>query len=213
MKSSDGIEEAHLPQARKLKRREQTRRIIYHTTGRNLARLAARSGHTPGMRAFDEAALAWYRSSGHPYFGCYLVGTSGVVFELAPPDTWCQHAASLTEQEATSPPPAWWARRWPGLGHPIGGLLQGSRHINATSLGVDLLPFPDAHLPDLHGQATLQAAAQLGRSLAGRYGLTTGPQHHLGHEDVDPWSRSNAAGPWDPGWRRADFLNMLNGGG
>lgn len=211
MSGGSNIIAAELPQARKLKRRSSTSRLVYHTTGRNLPRtILSRTGLEPGTRAFDDAVVNWYRSTGQPYFGNYLVGTSGAVYELATPDTWCQHAASLTAEEVASAPPAWWKTRWPHLRHPT-DLLNGSPHINATSLGIDLVPHPGLELPDIHLPATLTAAAALGRSLASTYGLTVGPHHHLGHEDVDPWSRSTPGKPWDPGWRRDAFLKELAG--
>lgn len=209
------IVQAHLPQARKLKQRPSTARVVYHTTGRSLPRAVRassglESGLEVGTRAFDDAVVAWYHSSGMPYFGCYLVGTSGTIYELAPPGTWCQHAASLTTVEMASEPPTWWRERWPHLRHPT-DLLNGSPHINVASLGIDLVPDPDLQLPDIHRPATIAAAIALGRSLAATYGLSLEAHHHLGHEDADPWSRSNARGPWDPGWRREAFLKELKG--
>lgn len=204
-----GVVPAHLAAGRKLRQRPSTARIVYHTTGRNLPKAVRdRTNLEPGSRAFDDAVVRWYQSSGMPYFGAYLVGTSGVIFELATPGTWCQHAASLTAEEVASTPPSWWRDRWPQLRHPT-DLLQGSPHINVSSLGVDLVPHPDGQLPDLHTPATLAAAARLGRHLAAAYGLTLEARHHVGHEDVDPWSRSTNNRPWDPGWRREHFLKDL----
>lgn len=200
------ITEAHLPHT--FKARARTRRVVYHTTGRNLARLIANKGFTPGTRDFDDAVIQWYRTSNFAFFGCYLVGTSGACYELATPRAWTQHAASLPKDTQKQTPPQWWLERWPEYRHPT-ELLDNSRFINATSIGVDLVPMPDADLPHLHSQATMEAAAELGRHLAATYGLTLEPRHHLGHEDVDPWRRGKES-PWDPGWVRADFMNLLD---
>lgn len=203
---------ARLPQANKLRPRQTTRRIVYHTTGRTLPRtIAERTGLAPGTRAFDDAVVAWYRSSGQLYYGCYLVGTSGTIYELAARDAWCLHAASLTADEVKAAPPAWWSARWPNLRHPT-DLLGGSPHINASSLGIDLVPDPHRQeLATIHRPATLTAAAALGRALAGTYNLSLTRAHHMGHEDLDPWSRSNPGQPWDPGWNYANFIKSLEG--
>lgn len=207
-----GIVQAHLPQARTLKPRKATRRIVYHTTGRNLPRrVLQRTGLQVGTRAFDDAVVAWYVRSGLPYYGVYLVGTSGTVYELANPDLQSMHAASLTDGEVAGDPPAWWRARWPGVRHPT-DLLNGSPHINPTSLGIDMVPDPNvANLADIHRPATLEATAALGRRLAAIYGLDLAPRRHLGHEDADPWSRSTPKGGWDPGWDRNHFLKLLEG--
>ena len=206
------IVRARLPQAGGLRMRQATRRIVYHTTGRSLPRLVAeRTRLEPGTRAFDDAVVAWYRSSGQLYYGNYLVGTSGTIYELAAPDAWTLHAASLSTDEVQQAPPAWWRARWPNLRHPT-DLLEGSPHINVSSLGIDLVPDPrHRELATIHQPATMAATVALGRALAGTYGLSLTRAHHLGHEDLDPWSRSNPGQPWDPGWRYDDFIKSLEG--
>lgn len=202
------ITDAILPQSMGLKVRPgPVAAIVSHTTGRGLARVAAEGG-LPGTVAYDEAALAWYRRSGHPYYGHVLVGPSGLAYRLARDTAWCQHSASLTEAQGAGhqEPPAWWRARWPGVAGPHA--LVG-RHINARTIGVDALPLPDG----TYSEAQMMALAQVGRQLAEAHGLTLERRHHLGHEDVDPWRRgitsTGVERPWDPGWDWADYMARL----
>lgn len=202
------ITDAMLPQSLGLKRRPGgVAAIIYHTTGRGLAEVAAKAG-LPGTVAYDEAALAWYRRSGHPYYAHVLVGPSGLAYRLADDGAWCQHAASLTEDQAAGrvEPPAWWRERWPGRRPPLVG-----RYINVRTVAVDALPQPDGTF----SEAQLLACAQVGRQLAEAHSLTLERHHHLGHEDVDPWRRgitsSGVERPWDPGWDWHAFMARLMG--
>ncbi len=182
---------------------------VYHTTGRGLAKVAARGGN-PGTVAYDEAALAWYRRSGHPYFGAYMVGPSGLAYRLAPDNVKAWHAASLTAEQAAGRvwAPLWWRERWAPLPGPHA--LVG-RSINAVTIGVDALPLPDGTF----SVAQIDTLAALGRMLAKAHGFSLERIHHLGHEDVDPWRRGvTSAGverPWDPGWDWADFMARLQG--
>ena len=133
------VTDAILPQVKDLAPRPgPVNAIVYHTTGRGLAKVAAKGG-APGTVAYDEAALAWYRRSGHPYFGAYMVGPSGLEYRLAPDNVKSWHAASLTAEQAAGRvvAPMWWRERWAPLPGPHA--LVG-RSINAVTVGVDALP-------------------------------------------------------------------------
>lgn len=212
------IEPAILPQAGKLKRRPQTRAIIYHTTGSGLAKVAARGGPA-GSYEYELAALAWYRSSGQPFYGHYLVGPSGRIHQLADQGAWCQHSASLTDEQAAGRvrAPGWWYERWPGVSGPAALIGQ---HFNYQTLAIDCLPALGNGFKGFT-EVQLDACAWLGRYLAGQYefpsiiGSRAGILRHihLGHEDIDPWRRgitsSGQERPWDPGWDWPDFMRRL----
>lgn len=192
---------AHLPQNKQLPAREQAvLATLMHTTGRGLAKVAARSG-APGTRAYDDAALAWYRASGWSYYGTYLVGSTGVVFELAPPALRCWHAAGLKKNYTSRRHHAWWRARWPHVADPTA--LVG-RYPNAVTIGIDLLPGLDGGF----SPAQLSAAAALVRRLHIKHDLPLKRRFILGHEDVDPVRRGKRNGGWDPG-RRFDWAAFI----
>lgn len=193
------IIDATLPQADKLRRRSTTTAIVYHTTGRGLTRQGLKGGD-PLSAAFDEAVLGWYRRSGMRFFGHAIITPRGAVYRLAPDDAWCLHAASLPKGGGP-PPPAWWRARWPGLAHPVDLL---GRHANVQTWAMDLVPLPTGKFTAVQ----LQAAAELGAQMGDAYDLPRTARYHLGHEDFDPARRGDPR-PWDPGWNRARFLQLL----
>ncbi len=202
------ITDAILPQVKDLPSRPgPVKALVYHTTGRGLAKVAAKGG-APGTAAYDEAAIAWYRRSRHAYYGAVLVGPSGLAYRLAPDGVKAWHAASLTPEQAAGrvKVPAWWAERWAPLPGPHALI---GRSINALAIGVDALPLPDGTF----SPAQLDTLAAVGRQLAAAHGLTLERIHHLGHEDVDPWRRgvtsTGVERPWDPGWDWSDFMARL----
>lgn len=204
------ITAAILPQVKDLAPRPgPVKAIVYHTTGRGLAKVAAQAA-APGTAEYDQAALAWYRRSGHAYYGAILVGPSGLAYRLAPDGVKAWHSASLTAEQAAgkATAPKWWRERWAPLPGPHALI---GRSINALALGVDALPLPDGTF----SEAQLDALAAVGRQLAKAHVLTLERIHHLGHEDVDPWRRGVTAGgverPWDPGWDWQDFMTRLQG--
>lgn len=193
------------------------RGIVIHTTGRTLTTRATEYASTDDPHKVDAAAVGWYRSSSFGYFGGYLVGLSGTIYQLAADDVRTQHAAELDGRYRTAAwrswahldgqwvqhmrPAAhvwdWWDARW-GQSNPID--ILGARPNDA--LGIDLLP-------GLDGKYTHEQTAQVRRlvhALCASHGLPASRALVVGHEDVDPCSRGTVRRngrilgiPWDPG--------------
>lgn len=232
-----------LPHANNLKTRTSpVRCIVMHSTGSGLAAHAERKApYAIDPSKYEAAALEWYRSSGSEFFGHVMVGPTGARYDLAPLDKVALHSASLDGRyinanwrEWARPiggksgwhrhgrDPAqvwdWWDARWPGVTTPQE--FFNTRHINAISIGVDVLPLPDGTYTD----AQVEHTAALVVELADVHGLairTSGKRPTvLGHEDIDPlrrgtkWRGDRIIGVgWDPGgkWPRERFNELVNG--
>ncbi|MEZ4472043.1 MAG: N-acetylmuramoyl-L-alanine amidase [bacterium] len=174
----------HTPASTTWRARSSTAVVMYHTTGRNLTRLAMRAAkaagaHPDDLGAIDRAAAAWYARGGAQYHCHYLVGLSGRVFELAPSDRVAYHTASLGEVELAKAVPSWWRKRWPAVRHPLD--LPSGRYPNNVSVSIDVLPDLEARYTD----AQLDAAAYLAQALSAQYRIPLDRAHHLGHSDAD----------------------------
>lgn len=222
---------AHLPQAANLHYRRQPPQLLaIHTTSTGLARVAG-AGAEPGTTRYDLAARDWYRRTGHPEYGAYLVGTTGEVYELAPPTKATWHVANLdaryrrddwrrfgspldtTAWEAHGRDPDlvydWWLERWPTAASPLD--LAGDPHVNAVSIGIDLLPATDGTF----APSQLAAAAALVRQLCEQHAIPLERRRILGHEDLSPVTRGCVRRngviygvPWCPG-RRFDWSTFM----
>lgn len=212
---------AHLPQAASLPLRSTTPAVlVIHTTGRSLTGHAIDSAG-PAWPEVEEAAVAWYRTSGTPDFGGYLIGPSGAVYKLADNDRRTRHAAALDHRYTSGDRTGWrdWARidgtwrrhgrdpvrvwdwwdaRWPDVVSPAD--LAAGPHPN-DGIGIDLLP-------TMAGAYTAEQIAALRELVAGlcqAHGIFRDRLHVLGHEDVDPCGRGAVLRggqiigiPWDP---------------
>ena len=222
--------------------------VVVHTTGRGLTRAVlkrifpdlpphewldasrrmirfagseALADNTEAQQAAGGGATAvdWYRSSGHPYFGHYLVDWVGEVWELAPPDRRVMHSGSLAAEyrwrdwRTMAAPDGtwvkhgrdpdvvydWWLARWPDFRSPLG--LATGPHPNSCSVGIDLLPT----MTGGYTGPQLAALPVLIRQIARRAGFPVARCRVLGHSDIDPARRGTVGQDriigrdWDPG--------------
>jgi hypothetical protein len=180
------------------------RGVCVHTTGSGPARKAPQRRTTPLRLALD------YYLRGGGGFPHYVVDYDGTIHatcderEVASHAGWAGIGGRTRWARWTAP--AWWSRVWGPLGKrtPADLVPAPARSPNDIFIGIEMLA-------DASGwgfrPAQYQALANLIVDIARRHGLriTGAPSPELlGHEDVDPISRSQRAGGWDPGAHRTD---------
>jgi N-acetyl-anhydromuramyl-L-alanine amidase AmpD len=196
-----------------------TRAVIIHTTGRGLTNVGLQAAPF-GTLAFDEACRRWYTNSGTEFYAHTLIGSTGIVYELAAKERICLHTASLNTKYqdpswanfAIDPDTKklvehkrdpltvydWWYARWGTAYNPMN--FVGSLHVNARSYAVDLIPSQTGTYTDEQYHTLNKLLGVI------RQDYPT-IQHVIGHADVDPMRRGivrNSSGvligrDWDPG--------------
>lgn len=201
-----------LPQAAKLRVRRSTRKIVYHSTSRSFTRRVMQQSGLDDARdpRFLEAAVERYRRTGAEHFANLLVVPDGASTWLAHPDRATSHTVTPANLRARAAEPGWWRQRWPGVRNAIDLIdLKPGEYINNITVSIDVVPLPDEGRL-IYTAESLDAAAQAGRDLARRYGLSLDRRDHLAHADLDPWARgTEAGGGWDPGWDWVDFMRRI----
>lgn len=217
-----------LPGAAKLRRRSMPPTgIVIHTTGRGLSGKACQiAGPDADASDIDDAAIAHYENGSLPFFGHWLIGWGGAIYQLADDSLrahhsgalglhyddrgWMDIAKPLVAKGASTPRrhgrPGhvvydWWLSRWGEIYSSPLQMVSG-REPNATTIGVDLLPRLDGtYVPE-----QVAALRWLIRKLCEDHGIPRDRRHILGHEDVDPCARGTILRkdriigiPWDPG--------------
>jgi hypothetical protein len=173
--------------------------VVVHTTSGGYARKARTSSRT----ALD-MTLGYY-VTGKEGFPHYVIHYDGTLFATQSEDRTAWHAGYGKGSVRGKVPNAWWSAAWGprGFKHPLELLPNGASSPNQVHIGVELLAdtsgwgFTDAQY------ATL---ARLVRDLSARWGFAVDQvpgRALLGHEDVNPWERTDGKGrPWDPGGHR-----------
>jgi N-acetyl-anhydromuramyl-L-alanine amidase AmpD len=154
-----------------------------------------------GTTAID-CALRYYAASGT--FAHYVIGYDGTIWATAPEERVAYHAGWSREQAAWAGwrAPAWWASVWGAARTPRELLPPRAAGPNSRSIGIELLgALRDSGFTDAQYRALGDLSADLERRY--RLGLAAPPNVRLlGHEDLNPITRSNAGGGWDPGAHR-----------
>lgn len=171
--------------------------LCIHQTGRGIVERAKQSGADP-----LSFALSFY--AGSPAFAHYLIGWKGETFQIALDNERAPHAGISRRERKLYRSGAWkkkvspaaldlWQRRWP-FQDPTE--LYPTTSPNDSYLGVELLPLADRTFTD----AQYRALVALWRDIEDRHGIDLLDDGRLvGHEDIEPLSRWNKGGGWDPG--------------
>ena len=187
--------------------------VIAPTTGGGIVATAIRRGLDP----LDYAADHYARPD--VFASHYLVGWAGEVIQTVPEAVVALHAGVSTERRKLYRRglAVWrrhvlragkladagvvlgryadWRQRWPDLTGPHQLVRPGG--VNAQSVGVDLLAPPPG---ETHREPQIAATGRLVADVLGRHALVASRETVLRHADVDPLTRTSAAGGWDPPW-------------
>lgn len=187
--------------------------LIVHTTGSGPPTAALDKGTT----ALAEA-LAYYLLP-NANFAHYVCDYDGIIYRLADEKVKAPHVGFSNERQSylsgawvKQLPPSLvkrWRARWPHSKSPA-HLFPGPS-VNEVYVGLELLPVakggPKAMTPGLrYTTAQHDAAADLAKDMAVRHKWPAGwwgTGRLCGHEDVNPITRHNVGGGWDPGALRA----------
>jgi N-acetylmuramoyl-L-alanine amidase/Putative peptidoglycan binding domain len=175
--------------------------ICVHTTGGGPAKKAS------SKRTALDLAHDFYvnGSEGFPH---YVIDYDGRIVQTCKESQVSWHAgwAKLggIKRWQTWTAPQWWQQVWvpKGISSPAQLMSNGARDPNSVFIGIELLADKSGYG---FTDAQYNALARLVRDIAQRHNLTiTGAPSRqlLGHEDVDPISRQNKDGGWDPGAHR-----------
>lgn len=180
--------------------------LCVHTTGRTLAIKAQEQKVTPMARA-----VKVYSQGAFPH---YVIDWQGNLVQIADETVRAAHAAiSRVEQrqyrsgiwaaQVTKAALARWRATHPGVDSPL-DLFPG-RSPNSSYIGVELIPMleADEDTGSWFTEEQYQMAAYLVDDLTVRYGITISGPRLVGHEDLEPLTRWNRGGGWDPGALRA----------
>lgn len=199
-----------------LRKQSAAHGAVVHTTGSGVVMAAQKAGKDP-----FERALSVYSTG--LYFPHYIIGWAGELGQICDERIRAPHVG-VTPIERTAflnntwrtlshpigcadylrnaqgfPQYAYWDARWPSLKAPT-ELVPG-HVVSEVFLGIELL---DAR--QMSGNSgkpyTDEQYKSLGRLLvdvAKRHGFPIQKERILGHDDLNPITRSTRAGGWDPG--------------
>ena len=193
---------------------------LLHTTGGGVCTAAKKHGTTPLLEAIKVYIASQNGSNGYTWGGPhYVIDYDGSIHQVAPDDVETAHCGAPNVREhyhdgswvhLVSPGAlASWRLHWPGHRHPYD--LFPSPTPNWDYVGVEMVPIGEGFGGDpmerglRFTRAQHDAAIALGRDVAARNGFPAGwalSGRLVGHEDVDPISRHDAIGGWDPGFLR-----------
>lgn len=183
--------------------------LVVHTTGSGIVKQAQKLGVDP-----LEHAVAYYLKP-DSYFAHYVIGWDGHIVQIADEKERATHVGFaergkyLTGEWETMLPKALverWKAKWPSHKSPA-HLFPGSSPNNCY-IGCELLPTPKRDPKfGLFTLAQHQAVVMLCADIGDRYNLPTHWHHTsrlVGHEDLNPLTRSAKGQGWDPGALRVD---------
>ncbi len=178
--------------------------VCVHTTSGGAARAAKID---PRRSALDRVLDFYLR--GNEGFPHYVIGYDGAIYGTCSENEIAIHAGwggNGIQKWTTWKAPEWWSKVWRAqLGPqatPASLLPPKARDPNSVYIGVEMLADTTGYGFTV---AQYEALARLVKDIAQRYQLpiNSAPSTRLlGHEDVDPISRSNRHGGWDPGAHR-----------
>lgn len=180
--------------------------VLIHTTGRGVLAKAALRRKTPMEVAVRAYIDMQFGSEGYKWGGpTYVIDGGGKIAQLAPDSIRTNHCggpnrAKYLSGEWKSLVPGkvleLWTKAWAPRPHPYS--LFPSRSPNEDMIGIELIPTITARYTD----EQMAALAELVQDIGERNRFPDGWCHTsrlLGHEDVDPITRSDRGGGYDPG--------------
>lgn len=193
--------------------------ILFHTTGGGVTDVARKRKESPLAVALRVYIGSQNGDNGYPWGGPHYVMThDGSLHQIAPDNLRTEHAGSANRwryrdgswEHVYPKTTAAWKKQWPQFAHPYSGFPSTSP--NHDYIGVEMIPCGDGFgVPMRKGlrftQAQHDSAIRLAHDAAARHGWPAGWSQGyrlVGHEDVDPLSRSWDSGAWDPGYLRPD---------
>lgn len=181
--------------------------LCVHTTGRGLPAKARALGIEPMGLAIDTYCTPGLATT----FPHYVIGHDGTLVQIADDRERARHAGVDKAERAAYLDGTWirklnpaavqrWRDKWPGVKSP--SHLYPSKSPNEDYLGVELIPLnSQGDNGTLFTPAQYIALAELIDDIQDRYGQTL--KSLVGHEDLEPLTRWNSGGGWDPGALRA----------
>lgn len=194
--------------------------LLLHTTGGGVTHAAHKQNKTPLSIALKVYIGSQNGDNGYLWGGPgYVLDHDGSLHQIAPDNARTEHAGGSNRwryfdgswEQAFPITTAAWKTKWgPKYNHPY--QLFPARTPNVDYVGVEMIPCGDGFGTPMRSglrftRAQHNTAAALAREMGPRLGWPAGWQHtsrFLGHEDVDPLSRSWPNGSWDPGCLRPD---------
>lgn len=182
--------------------------LCVHTTGRGLTQRAINLDVEPLGLAVDTYCAPGIATT----FPHYVIGWDGTIIQIADDRERARHAGVDPLERLAYLDGTWmrklnpaavnrWFDKWPGIKSP--SHLYPSKSPNEDYLGVELIPLNSrGDNGTLFTPAQYTALAELIDDIQDRYGQTL--KSLVGHEDLEPLTRWNSGGGWDPGFLRAN---------
>lgn len=183
--------------------------VLIHTTGRGVLASAALRRKTPMEVAVKVYINMQFGSEGYKWGGpTYVIDGGGKIAQLAPDDIRTNHCGGPNRAKYISG--EWkqlvsqktlelWTKAWAPRPHPYS--LFPSRSPNDDMVGIELIPTITARYTDAQMAALVDLVADIGKRAKWPDKWWRGSRL-VGHEDVDPISRSDKGGGYDPGYLR-----------
>lgn len=180
--------------------------VLIHTTGRGVLASAALRRKTPMEVAIKTYIDMQFGSEGYKWGGpTYVIDGGGNIAQLAPDDVLTNHCGGPNRSKYFSG--EWtklvspktlelWTELWAPFQHPY--QLFPSRSPNEDLVGIELIPTITAG----YTASQIDALVKLVHDIGARNRFPRGWHQTcrlVGHEDVDPISRSDRGGGYDPG--------------
>lgn len=176
--------------------------VVVHTTGTGVLERSKKLGISP-----LECAISIYTTPG-ANFAHYCIDHDGMIVQVADEKEKAPHAGIGKADRALYKSGEWrtkvsrtvldlWWRRWPDFSSPL-SFFPG-RSVNEVYLGIELIPLSDRTF----SEEQYDALGRLLIDMSTRHGFGLWSTRVVGHEDLEPLSRWDNKGGWDPGALRA----------
>lgn len=197
-RAADHLFESKTPRGNERETKE-INSIIIHTTGygAGLKRIVEKHGDDLAQIGLS---YAHRMASILKYKGHFLIDHIGVIYQFLPVSEVGWHTGSSKKRLLRSQKPKdWWKARWPDFEKPIDLPSWKTNSPNYNSVGIDLLAHGSGAISDTYTKAQYDSLIKLIKALCEDLEIPIERKFIVGHEDVDPISRSNKRGGWDPG--------------
>ena len=173
--------------------------LMVHTTGKGVSQY-----DSPLARAVK----LYMTGDAYPH---YVIDTNGGAVQTCYETHWGAHAGIDSAERLAYESGSWrsklppavverWQQRWPGRRSPLNLFPLASP--NAAYIGVELIPLNKPVDENWYTQAQYDKLAALCIDIERRYGIELKGARLVGHEDIEPLTRWDRLGGWDPGFLR-----------